>query len=43
MITDGAMMRFDNDLVIRYLDSIVVEDNGYTVWFKAGVEVKVEG
>ena len=43
VITDGAMMRFDNDLVIRYLDSIVVEDNGSTVWFKAGGEVKVEG
>ncbi|MBQ8162419.1 MAG: hypothetical protein IJ083_16955 [Clostridia bacterium] len=43
VIRDGKMVQFDNDLVIRYLDNFVVEDHGYTVHFKAGVEVKVEG
>ena len=43
VIKDGRMVRFDNDLVIRHLESIVVENHGYTVHFKAGVEVKVEG
>ena len=43
VIQDGMMVRFDNDLVIRYLENILVEDHGYTVRFKAGVEVKVEG
>ena len=43
VIKDGKMIRFDNDLVIRYLENIVVEDHGYTVRFKAGMEMKVEG
>ena len=33
---------FNNDLVIRYLDQIVVRDDGYEVIFKAGVTVEVE-
>ena len=33
---------FNNDLVIRYLDRVVVKDEGYEVAFKAGVTVEVE-
>ena len=36
------MEAFNNDLVIRYLDRVVVKDDGYEVAFKAGVTVEVE-
>ena len=36
------MVAFNNDLIIRYLDSMVVKDDGYEVIFKAGVTVEVE-
>ena len=39
---DGQMEAFNNDLVIRYLDRVVVKDDGYEVAFKAGVTVEVE-
>ena len=39
---DGRMESFNNDLVIRYPDRVVVEDDGYEVAFKAGVTVEVE-
>ena len=39
---NGRMERFNNDLVIRYLDRVVVQDDGYEVVFKAGVKVQVE-
>ena len=39
---DGSMAGFDNDLVIRYLDKVVVREEGYDVVFKAGVTVEVE-
>ncbi len=39
---DGQMEAFNNDLVIRYLDRVVVKDDGYEVIFKAGVTVEVE-
>jgi hypothetical protein len=39
---DGQMDAFNNDLVIRYLDRVVVKDDGYEVVFKAGVTVEVE-
>ena len=39
---NGRMERFNNDLVIRYLDRVVVKDDGYEVVFKAGVRVEVE-
>ena len=38
---NGRMERFNNDLVIRYLDRVIVKDDGYEVVFKAGVSVKV--
>jgi len=39
---NGRMESFNNDLVIRYLDKVVVKDDGYEVAFKAGVTVEVE-
>ena len=39
---NGRMEAFNNDLVIRYLDRVVVKDDGYEVVFKAGVTVEVE-
>ncbi len=39
---DGRMESFNNDLVIRYLDRVVVKDDGYEVVFKAGVTVGFE-
>ena len=38
---NGRMEAFNNDLVIRYLDRVVVKDDGYEVVFKAGVTVEV--
>ena len=39
---NGRMEAFNNDLVIRYLDWVVVKDDGYEVTFKAGVTVEAE-
>ena len=39
---NGRMEAFNSDLVIRYLDRVVVKDDGYEVAFKAGVTVEVE-
>ena len=39
---NGRMEAFNNDLVIRYLDRVVVKDDGYEVAFKAGVIVEAE-
>ena len=39
---NGRMEAFNNDLVIRYLDRVVVKDDGYEVAFKTGVTVEVE-
>ena len=39
---NGSMTGFNNDLVIRYLDKVIVKDDGYEVVFKAGVTVEVE-
>ena len=39
---NGQMEAWGNDLVIRYLDRVVVKDDGYEVVFKAGVSVEVE-
>lgn len=39
---NGRMEAFNNDLVIRCLDRVVVKDDGYEVVFKAGVTVEVE-
>ncbi len=39
---NGRMEAWGNDLVIRYLDKVVVKEDGYEVAFKTGVTVEVE-
>ncbi len=39
---NGRIDAFNNNLVIRYLDKVVVKDADYEVAFKAGVSVEVE-
>ena len=41
LILNGQITRFDNDLVIRYLENVTVLDDGFEVKFKAGITVKV--
>ena len=38
---EGRLSGFYDDLVIRYLDTVTVLDDGYEVNFKAGLTVKV--
>ena len=38
---DGKVQRFSNDMVIRYLESIDVQEDGYAVHLKAGITVNV--
>ena len=41
-LMDGDVItRFDNDLVIRYLEKVTVLDVGFEVRFKAGISVRV--
>ena len=41
VIVDGRVEQFDNEMVIRYLDRVVVNDQNYEVRFKGGVTVTV--
>jgi len=41
VLDDGVVTRFDNDLVIRYVDKVVIQPYGYEVHFKAGITVNV--
>ena len=41
VLDDGVVTRFDNDLVIRYVDNVVIQPYGYEVHFKAGITVNV--
>lgn len=41
MLDDDVVTRFDNDLVIRYVDRVIIEPNGYEVYFKAGIVITV--
>ena len=41
LILNGQITRFDNDMVIRYLDTAIVTENGFEVKFKAGITVNV--
>ena len=38
----GAVVVFDNAMVIRYLDSVTVHDDAYNVHFKAGITVTIK-
>lgn len=39
--SDGMLTAFDDNLVIRYLETVTVVDDGYEINFKAGLTVKV--
>lgn len=38
----GALSYFDDGLIVRYLDSVTVREEGYDVRFKAGIEIFAE-
>ena len=39
---DGKIRNFSNDLILRYLDKVIVNEKDYEVWFKAGVKETVD-
>lgn len=39
LISNGRIQYFSDDMVIRFLDRVVVTDEGYDVMFKAGITV----
>ena len=41
VVSDGMVIGYDNEMAIRYLDRVVVNDDGYEVRFKGGVSVVV--
>lgn len=41
MDSKGKMVAFNNDLVIRHIDLITVQDRGYDIHFKAGITIHV--
>ena len=41
VIEDGKVVGYDNEMAIRYLDRVVVNDQDYEVRFKGGVTVTV--
>ena len=38
---DGPLTEYDNELFKRFVDKVVVKENGFEVRFKAGISVKV--
>ena len=43
MNADGRITVFDNDLITRYLENIIVLDQGFRVNFKAGISIVLGG
>ena len=41
MSKDGRIIRFDNDMITRYLESIIVLDTQCVVNFKAGISISI--
>lgn len=39
--TDGRILAFSNDMIIRYLDTVTILDDGYEVNFKCGLTLSV--
>ena len=39
--TEGKVVRFQDDFIIRYLENVIVHDDSYKVNFKAGLTIKV--
>ena len=42
MVIGGKMKLFDNDLVIRFVDHVIVNDYGYEIVFKANLEIFIK-
>ena len=40
---DGTIIAFQNSMIIRYLDAVIVLDDWYEVRFKCGLRVRVDG
>ena len=43
VLENGRMVKFNDEVMIRYLDKVVVEDDGYLIRFKAGLEKEIKG
>ena len=41
VISYGRIESFSNETVVKYLEKVVVTEDGYEVWFKAGVSVSI--
>ena len=41
VIEDGRVIGYENEMAIRYLDRVVVNDDTYEVRFKGGITVTV--
>lgn len=41
VIGDGQIESFSNETVVKYLEKVIVQDDGYEVWFKAEVSVSI--
>ena len=41
VISEGQVIGYDNEMVIRYLDKVIVNDQAYEVRFKGGVSMTV--
>ena len=41
VVFDGRVIGYDNEMVIRYLDKVIVNDQDYEVRFKGGITVTV--
>lgn len=41
MIGDGQIESFSNETVVKYLEKVIVQDDGYEVWLKAEVSVSI--
>ena len=41
VVSDGRVVGYDNEMVIRYLDRVIVNDQDYEVRFKGGITATV--
>ena len=41
VIAEGKVVSFCDEMVVRYLEKVVVEDDNYVIRFKGGVEIAI--
>ena len=41
VIGEGRVIGYDNEMAIRYLDRVVVNDDGYEIRLKGGISITV--